>query len=210
MKGTVNSSTGGPLFRVSNNQSYLDSPMEIIQASALAEYRTSIHNEETWYNYSLILSAFFDDLGLGRDTVRPLKERLAVLETKTERKKYDARSKDLKEIREVKNKFLDIQADIFVTKVRKDLQWGFEAIKSWVVREQAKADAKKKSTNTVRGYIRPIKGLCDANELPFTSAQWKKIYSKFGKAPKTSLLVRQDEQRHLDDLSGWDGSALLL
>ena len=159
--------------------------MEIIQASALAEYRTSIHNEETWYNYSLILSAFFDDLGLGRDTVRPLKERLVILETKTERKKYEARSKDLKEIREIKNQIVDIQSDIFVTKTRKDLQWGFDAIKGWVVREQAKADAKKKSTNTVRGYIRPIKGLCEANELPFTSAQWKKIYSKFGKAPKT-------------------------
>jgi hypothetical protein len=42
--------TGGPLFLVPDIFDPLfDEPMEIVQTSALAEYCTLIHNEETWY-----------------------------------------------------------------------------------------------------------------------------------------------------------------
>ena len=44
--------------------------------------------------------------------------------------------------------------------------------------QQALADKGEKDDDTVRGYLRPIRGLYEMNEIPLTTAQWKKIESK--------------------------------
>ena len=59
--------TGGPLFRVLDNESLLPDPMEISEIDALAEYFSSLHNGDTKYNYGLILLDFYEDLGISKD-----------------------------------------------------------------------------------------------------------------------------------------------
>ncbi|MDH2899912.1 MAG: hypothetical protein PXY39_02975 [archaeon] len=155
-------------------------------SDALAEYDSSLHNEDTEYNYHLILFYFFTDLGIAKDATQHLREKLSNLENgPKERMKKEAYRDHLEEIRRVKENILRIQANTFIPKAKKDPQWAYEIIKNWFVKVQAIVKAKRKSQNTVNGYIRPIAGICEMNWVPLTSAHWKKIVSKLGKGRLT-------------------------
>jgi hypothetical protein len=146
----------------------------VIEEDALTELRSSIHNDGTWYDYALILSGFLEDIGVALERTQDLRSQMDSLGNKRSNK-----------ARELREKILRIQANDFVLRARRNPHWAYECIKNWIVLRQAEADAKKRSGNTVRGYIRPIRKLCDLNDVPLTSSQWAKIYSKFGKAPRT-------------------------
>jgi len=135
-------------------------------------YRTSIHNEGTAYDYDLLLKAIFNDLGIAQDTTEPLVKKMDSL-----------RNSRGKESRKILQQILEIQSDIFVNEAKKNPQWAFEVIKNWSIKQWTeKVLTGELSGATVRGYLRPIKILCDQNDILIN---WKKIQTKFGKAPRT-------------------------
>ncbi len=73
-------------------------------------------------------------------------------------------------IQQAKKRILRIQAKEFIAKAKKDPQWVYETIKNWFVKEQARVDAGKKEDDTVRGYLRPIKGICEMNEVALSES----------------------------------------
>ena len=81
----------------------------------LAEYGDSLHNEDTKYNYRLILLYFFGILGISAEAVQPLRTQIVDLENKKGLSRKDETFQENRQkIQKLKEKILRIQAKEFI------------------------------------------------------------------------------------------------
>ncbi|HXQ92772.1 MAG TPA: hypothetical protein VN739_07170, partial [Nitrososphaerales archaeon] len=80
----------------------------------MAEYESTLHDAGTIYNYRLILLDFYEDFGVSKDSVQPLKDEITTLENKRGLKRKDGSfQKNQANFQKVKEKILRIQANTF-------------------------------------------------------------------------------------------------
>ncbi|MDH2899911.1 MAG: hypothetical protein PXY39_02970 [archaeon] len=156
----------------------------------MTDFDSSIHNDDTAYNYNLILRMFFKDIGIAKEEVKDLEQEVFELmqfrriAKRLNRKAY---SDNLKKIKEIYEKILRIQKRAFIEKDRREPNWAFETIFRWIENKQTEAKDRLKSGSTVKGYLRPIRKLCDNNGIDLSSDQWKRIYSIVDESPRTGM-----------------------
>lgn len=89
------------------------------------------------------------------------------------RTKYEGRLKEFLEFLQVPGTDLTEKVEEFVRHGRQDSAWLQSSVQGWIRFQRGRAERKEVSESTLSNYLKPVRLLCEMNDL---ALNWKKLY----------------------------------